>query len=91
LTILIVGIVGVTILIIGIVGVARSERNKLPIFMSYNTSLQTNGITPKADSSLLILTTSKSSVKKNLLLLYFYIVLFLHSNVIGCKLFLVFA
>jgi hypothetical protein len=36
--------------------------------MSYNPFLQTNGITHKADPSLLMLTTSKSSVKNNSLL-----------------------
>jgi hypothetical protein len=53
---------------VGIVGVAKSKQIKLPIFMSYNPFLQTNGITPKADPSLLMLTTSKSSIKNDLLL-----------------------
>jgi hypothetical protein len=53
---------------VGIVGVAKSEWNKLPIFISYDPFLQTNGIIPKVDPSLLMLTTSKSSVKNNLLL-----------------------
>jgi hypothetical protein len=52
---------------VGIVGVARSEWNKLPIFMSYNPFLQTKGIISKANPSLLMLTTFKSSVRNNLL------------------------
>jgi hypothetical protein len=53
---------------VGIVGVAKSEWNKLPIFMSYNPFLQTNGITPTAGPFLLMLKISKSSIKNNLLL-----------------------
>jgi hypothetical protein len=53
------------------VGVTKSERNKLPIFMSYNPFLLTNGITPKENPTLLMLTTSKLSGKKN----YYYDIL----------------
>jgi hypothetical protein len=53
---------------VGIVGVAKSEWNKLSIFMSYNPILQTNGIIPEANPSLSIFTIPKSSVKNNLLL-----------------------
>jgi hypothetical protein len=49
----------------GMVGFAKSKWNKLPVFMSYNPFLLTNGITPKANPSLLILTTSKLSGKNN--------------------------
>jgi hypothetical protein len=55
-------------LMVGMVGVARSEGNKLPIFMSYNPFLLTNGITLKTYPSLLMLKTSKLSGKNNLLL-----------------------
>jgi hypothetical protein len=41
--------------------------------MLYNPFLQINGITPKADPSLLMLTTSKSSVKR----IYYYDILIL--------------
>jgi hypothetical protein len=46
---------------VGIVEVARSEWNKLRIFMSYNPFLQTNGYLLEADPSLLMLRTSKPS------------------------------
>jgi hypothetical protein len=59
---------------VGIVGVARSEWNKLPIFMSYNPFLQTNGITRKVEPFVLMLTTSKSSVKNN----YYYDIFILY-------------
>jgi hypothetical protein len=49
--------------LVGVVGVARSEWNKLPIFMSYNPFLQINGITLKAYPFLLMVTTSTSSAK----------------------------
>jgi hypothetical protein len=73
---------------VGVVGVFRSEQNKLPTSMSYNPFLQTNGITPKVDPSL-SMTTFESSVNFFELRWYFYILLFLYSNVIGCKLFFV--
>ena len=50
---------------VGIFAVARSEWNKLPIFMSYNPFLQTNEITPKAYPFLLMLTTS-SALEENI-------------------------
>jgi hypothetical protein len=56
---------------VGKVGVAKSKRNKLPIFMSYNPFLQTNGITPKANPSLLMLTTSKLSGKRKVTTMIF--------------------
>jgi hypothetical protein len=70
---------------VGMVGVAKSEQNKLSIFMSYNPFLLSNGITHKANPSLLMLTTSKLSDKKNyyyeiFILYYFYTQLLLVAD-----------
>ena len=61
-------------LMVEIVGAVGSERNKLLNFMSYNPFLQTKGIMPKADQSILMLTTSKSSVKT----IYYYDIFILY-------------
>jgi hypothetical protein len=48
---------------VGMVGVARSERNKFPIFMSYYPFLLTNGITHKVNPSLLMFSIDNISIK----------------------------
>jgi hypothetical protein len=60
---------------VGMVGVAKSKWNKLPIFMSYNLFLLTNGITLKANPSLVMLTTSKLSGKNNFYDIYYDILM----------------
>jgi hypothetical protein len=56
---------------VGMVEVAKREWNKLPISISYNPFLLTNGIIPKANPSLLMLTTSKLSGKKKITTMIF--------------------
>jgi hypothetical protein len=62
------------------VEVARSEWNKLPIFMSYNPFLLTNGITPKADPSLLMMTTFNQVLKT----IYYYDIFMLYCITFNC-------